>query len=81
MRFQAIRRALWYGLLPSRFYESEPHYDCSYWSHLWMNLKYAFVWVTWRETEEDRDFETVTDIVERYDESASNRTVESLGGR
>jgi hypothetical protein len=57
MRSRAIFNALKYGLLPSRFYEDEVHYDCSYLGHLQMNLAYAWCWLTWRESAEDREFE------------------------
>lgn len=51
-----IGEALFYGLLPSRVYERERHYDCSYWRHAAMNLALAWRWATWRETSDDREF-------------------------
>lgn len=57
MRARAIFCALLYGLLPSRCYEAIPHYDCGYWAHLGVNLRYAARWATWREDEGDRAFE------------------------
>lgn len=60
VRARAIGNAVKYGLLPSRFYENECHYDCGYLAHLAMNLAYAWRWLTWRETAEDREFERAT---------------------
>jgi hypothetical protein len=57
VRRRAIYCALKYGLLPSRFYEKERHYACSYWAHLWMNLGVALRWLTGFETTDDIDFE------------------------
>lgn len=56
-RLRIISEALFYGLLPSRVYEPERHYDCSYWRHAGMNLALAGRWLTGRETAEDRSFE------------------------
>lgn len=58
LRWPAIRCALYYGLVPSRFYEDLPHYaPMGYWAHLWMNLSYAWRWWTGQQTEEDLKFE------------------------
>lgn len=57
MRFKAIAKSLKYGLLPSRLYEPQRHYSCSYWVHLRMNLAYAWVWLTFQETAQDIEFE------------------------
>jgi hypothetical protein len=57
MRLRAIACALFFGIAPSRVYERERHYDCSYWTHLWMNLALALRWATWREDDYDRNFE------------------------
>lgn len=58
-RARAIALALFYGLVPSRFYEPEPHYapEWSYWRHCWANLTVAARWLLGRETEYDRWFE------------------------
>lgn len=57
MRARAVLNALKYGFLPSRLYEDDPHHDLGYWTHLWMNLAYAWRWVTRTETASDRSFE------------------------
>lgn len=57
MRLRAIYKALYHGLLPYWMYESEKHYDCSYWQHLLINLRYAFRWLTFREDQSDIEFE------------------------
>jgi hypothetical protein len=57
MRIRAIACALFYGVAPSRVYEAERHYDCSYLEHLGINLALAWRWLTFRETWEDVDFE------------------------
>jgi hypothetical protein len=55
-RFRVIAEALFFGLLPSRLYERERHYDCSYWRHAAMNVALAWRWATRRETNDDRAF-------------------------
>lgn len=60
VRLRAIWCCLKYGLLPSRWYELEPHHDLTYLAHLWLNLRYAAVLATGRETEADRAFERET---------------------
>lgn len=58
MRLRAIACALWFGLLPWPAYESRCHYaGMTYAGHVWLNLHYAWVWITHRETEADRQFE------------------------
>jgi hypothetical protein len=57
LRLRAIGFALFYGLAPSRLYEDERHYDCSYLQHLGINLALAGRWLTFRETWEDVAFE------------------------
>lgn len=58
MRLRAIRCALWFGVRPYWMYEDTPHYaPMSYRRHLTMNLAYAWSWLTFRETAEDRAFE------------------------
>lgn len=60
VRARAIGCALLYGIAPSRMYERERHYACSYWTHLRMNLAIAIRWATWNETSADREFEVST---------------------
>jgi len=55
-RHRVIVEALFYGLLPSRLYERERHYDCSYAAHAVMNVALAWRWATWSETDADRAF-------------------------
>jgi hypothetical protein len=58
IRARAIACALWFGLLPWRFYEDECHYaPMGYLGHLWLNLTYAACWLTRRETAADHAFE------------------------
>lgn len=58
MRRRAIYCCLKYGLLPWWFYESRCHYfPMTYMAHLRQNLVYAFVWLTFRESAEDCEFE------------------------
>lgn len=56
-RYRAVFCCLWFGVLPWWVYEAKPHYDCGYWAHLWLNLRYAWVWITGMETPEDDEFE------------------------
>lgn len=61
MRLRAIACALFYGIAPWRLYEKRCHYEgMSYRAHLWMNLKLAARWASWREDESDREFEIET---------------------
>jgi hypothetical protein len=62
MRLRAIACCLFYGVVPSRFYERVPHHGASYWSHLWMNLATAWRWATWREDADDVAFEVETNL-------------------
>jgi hypothetical protein len=57
MRFKAIYSAIKHGCLPWWMYEREKHYKGSYWSHLWLNIKYAWRWIIFREFESDIEFE------------------------
>jgi hypothetical protein len=57
VRLRAVACALFYGIAPSRLYEQEPHYDCSYLAHLRLNLSYAARWITFNETAGDMKFE------------------------
>ena len=60
MRGRAIYKCFYHGILPYWMYEKEKHYSCSYWVHLWINICYAFRWITFTETESDKQFEKVT---------------------
>lgn len=57
MRVKAIYNSLKHGLLPYWMYEKNPHYDCTYFEHLWINIKYAYRWATFNELQSDIDFE------------------------
>lgn len=57
MRLKAIYYSIKHGLLPYWMYEKKKHYNCSYLSHLWINIKYAWRWITFREYQSDIDFE------------------------
>lgn len=57
MRLKAIYKALYHGILPYWIYEKQKHYQCSYWQHLLINIRYAFVWLTFQEDQSDVDFE------------------------
>lgn len=59
-RLRAIAKALYYGIAPWWIYEPHCHYEgMSYWAHLGMNLRLAFAWATFTESDEDRAFEQV----------------------
>lgn len=60
IRGRAVRCCLWFGVLPSWVYEDHRHYGCSYAAHLWLNLRYAWVWITGRPTFGDIRFELRT---------------------
>jgi hypothetical protein len=60
IRLKAILFALFYGFAPFWMYEKEKHYKCSYWLHLWINLKYAFRWISFKEDASDWEFERQT---------------------
>lgn len=57
MRLKAIYKSIYHGLMPYWVYEGQKHYECSYLQHLWINIKYAFRWATFREDESDIEFE------------------------
>lgn len=57
MRLKAIFKAFYYGVLPYWAYERVKHYDCSYFTHFLINVKYAFRWLTFTEDESDIEFE------------------------
>lgn len=56
-RVKAISYSLLYGLLPYWCYEKTKHYSCSYWYHLYINMKYALRWITFTEDNSDITFE------------------------
>lgn len=56
-RARAIYNALKHGLLPWWMYERQRHYDCTYWEHLVINLKYACRWMMFTEDASDVEFE------------------------
>jgi hypothetical protein len=55
-RSREIFKALFFGIAPSRIYERERHYDCSYWAHMMANLALAWRWLRHRETADDVEF-------------------------
>lgn len=58
VRLRAIGYALWFAFAPWWWYEREPHYaPMSYCEHAAMNLKHGWRWATWRESDDDREFE------------------------
>jgi hypothetical protein len=62
MRIRAIYKCVVHGLLPYWMYEKQKHYTCSYLEHLAINIKYAWRWATFSETESDINFEKTTNI-------------------
>ena len=62
MRFRAIYKAIYHGLMPYWFYEKECHYQCSYLEHLWINLQYAWRWISFSEYQSDIEFEQQTNF-------------------
>jgi hypothetical protein len=60
MRLRAIYNAFYHGIMPYWCYENQKHYNCSYLTHLLINLKYALRWLSFREYESDIEFETTT---------------------
>jgi hypothetical protein len=58
MRLRAIVCCLWFGTMPWWVYEKSCHYQgMSYMKHLLLNYEQVLVWLFFRETEEDREFE------------------------
>jgi len=47
-KFRGIFDCIKYGLLPFWCYEKHKHYECSYWQHLLINIKYAW-WLIWNK--------------------------------
>ena len=60
LRLRAILYALYFGILPYWCYEKKRHYNCSYWHHLVINVRYAWRWITFKEKEKDIEFEIKT---------------------
>lgn len=60
MRIRTVYKALYHGIFPYWCYEKTKHYDCSYLTHLWINLTYAWRWLTFNEDESDIQFENET---------------------
>jgi hypothetical protein len=57
VRYRAIIKALYHGIVPWWVYEKEKHFEGGYLRHLGINLSYAWRWLTFREFESDVDFE------------------------
>lgn len=82
MRIQAVACALFYGIVPSRVYETESHYPFTYTEHLQVNLGIAWRWATWNETDSDIEFEIeentgrVKRVISTYTLSKYQRLVE-----
>ena len=57
MRLRAIFCCLYFGFMPWQVYEPTRHYDGGYLRHMWLNIKQVFIWLTFRETSDDIDFE------------------------
>ena len=46
IRARAIFCCVWFGTMPWWLYESKKHYEYGYFSHLKLNWKMVFVWLT-----------------------------------
>lgn len=57
VRLRAIRRALWFGLIPWWMYEDVKHHEGGWLRHASINVYYASRWILGRETDEDHEFE------------------------
>lgn len=58
IRIRAIYYSLKFGFLPWWLYESACHYrGMSYLEHLQLNINYALVWASRKETKQDYEFE------------------------
>lgn len=42
-KIKEVGQCLFYGIMPYWVYERRCHYDCTYWQHLLINLRYA-IW-------------------------------------
>lgn len=60
IRVKAICFAIYHGFLPTWCYEKTPHHNTTYLKHLFINLKYAFRWLTFNEHPTDIEFERET---------------------
>ena len=57
-RARAIFCCIWFGTMPWQLYESTKHYECDYWSHLKLNWRMVWVWLTSRKLDvEELKFE------------------------
>lgn len=60
MRLRAIACCLWFGLMHWRVYEKTCHFKDGYWRHAWRNIKQSLKWLTFKESNQDREFERNT---------------------
>lgn len=60
VRLKAIWFAVYHGFIPSFMYEETPHHNTTYLNHLWINIKYALRWASFREDADDVEFERET---------------------
>jgi len=58
MRVRAVFCCLYFGVVPSWFYELTPHHSMSYLTHLRLNLGMIFIWVRGQDEDEDWEFES-----------------------
>jgi hypothetical protein len=57
-RIRAIFCCIWFGTMPWQLYENEKHYEYDYWSHLKLNWRMLWVWLTsWKLDAEELEFE------------------------
>ena len=57
-RARAIFCCIWFGTMPWQLYENEKHYEYDYWSHLKLNWRMVWVWLTsWKLDAEELEFE------------------------
>ena len=57
-RARAIFCCIWFGTMPWQLYESKKHYEYDYWSHLKLNWRMVWVWLTSRKLDvEELKFE------------------------
>ena len=57
MRIRAIFCCLYFGIMPSPVYEKRCHYRRGYWKHMYLNLEQILIWIFFRDTQSDREFE------------------------
>jgi len=56
-RMRAIWCCIWFGLMPWQVYQPICHYRSGYWRHAWLNVRQAWVWITFAESASARKFE------------------------